>query len=167
MSIPHPERRAKPTMSDVVTRDFTVAVFVVHQQRVLLHLHRKLQLWLPPGGHIDPNELPDEAALREVMEEAGIAVRLLDEGDGPIDRPGQPRRLVRPAGIQLESISEHHEHIDLVYFAVPSTDADEIIVSDGMIWMDLDTIREDPDVTEEIVDWSERAITSVAKLASW
>lgn len=147
-------------MSDLVTRDFTTAVFVVHRRRVLLHLHRKLQLWLPPGGHIDPNELPDDGAIREVMEEAGIRVRLLDDGDGPIDRPGQPRRLVRPAGIQLESIQKDHEHIDLIYFAVPGADADldEIAVSEGMIWMDLDAIRENPEVTEEIVDWAERAI---------
>ena len=44
-----------------LTREFTVAVFVVHDDRVLLHFHRKLSLWLPPGGHIEPNELPDEA----------------------------------------------------------------------------------------------------------
>src|SRR6188472_2873662 len=43
------------------TRDFTVAVFVVHVGRVILHRHRKLGIWLPPGGHIEPNELPDEA----------------------------------------------------------------------------------------------------------
>jgi hypothetical protein len=45
------------------TRDFTVAVFVVHQGRVLLHFHEKLRRWLPPGGHIEPNELPDDAAF--------------------------------------------------------------------------------------------------------
>ena len=41
-------------MSDVVAwcviREFTVAVFVIHDGQVLLHWHRKLQRWLPPGG---------------------------------------------------------------------------------------------------------------------
>ena len=60
-----------------VTRDFTVAVFVVDRGRILLHEHRKLGRWLPPGGHIEPNELPDVAAQREVDEEAGIAIRLV------------------------------------------------------------------------------------------
>jgi hypothetical protein len=32
------------------TRDFTVAVLVVHDGKVLLHWHRKLGRWLPPGG---------------------------------------------------------------------------------------------------------------------
>jgi 8-oxo-dGTP pyrophosphatase MutT (NUDIX family) len=57
-------------MTPAISRDFTVAVFVVHAGRVLLHPHVKSGLWLPPGGHIEPNELPDEAALREVEEEA-------------------------------------------------------------------------------------------------
>ena len=60
-----------------VLRHFTVAVFVVHEGRVLLHYHRKLGKWLPPGGHIEQNELPDEAAVREVVEETGIRARLV------------------------------------------------------------------------------------------
>ena len=150
------------TESQTVSRDFTVAVFVVHDNRVLLHLHKKLNLWLPPGGHIDPNELPDEAALREVMEEAGIAIRLVQEGEPPIDRRGQPRQLTRPIGIQLESISPNHEHIDLIYFAKLVDEDSEFAVSEGMVWLGLDEIRSRPDITEEIVDWSERAVAFVA-----
>jgi 8-oxo-dGTP pyrophosphatase MutT (NUDIX family) len=146
------------TEANVTTRDFTVAVFVVHDNRVLLHLHRKLNLWLPPGGHIEPNELPDEAALREVMEEAGIEIRLLQDGDPPIDRPGQPRQLIRPIGIQLESITPGHEHIDLIYFAVPIETDSKSTVTDGMTWLSLEDIRSRSDITEEILDWSTRAI---------
>ena len=78
--------------------------------------HRKLELWLPPGGHVDPNELPDEAAVREVLEETGIRVELVGERGVGVE---YPRQLVRPAGIQLESIAEGHEHVDLIYFARP------------------------------------------------
>src|SRR5258708_19203529 len=84
-----------------LTRDFTVATFVVRDETVLLLWHRKLQMWLPPGGHIEPNELPDEAAVREVAEEAGIEVELVGERGVGVERPVQ---LVRPAGIQLETI---------------------------------------------------------------
>ena len=99
-----------------VTRDFAVATFVVHERRVLLLHHAKLAKWLPPGGHIEPNELPDEAAIREVWEEAGIQVRLVGETALEVERP---RQLIIPRGVQLESISPGHEHIDFVYFAVP------------------------------------------------
>jgi 8-oxo-dGTP pyrophosphatase MutT (NUDIX family) len=99
------------------TRDFCVAVFVVHAGRVLLHYHRKLGRWLPPGGHIEPNELPDEAAVREVWEETDVGISLRDDRGIDVAGPGEPRQLCRPAGIQLEDIAPGHQHIDLVYFA--------------------------------------------------
>lgn len=98
-------------------RHFTVAVFVVWEGSVLLHRHRKLGIWLPPGGHIEPGELPDEAAAREVLEETGIKVELFGEKREDIEDPVQ---LHRPAGVQLERIGPEHEHIDLIYFARPT-----------------------------------------------
>lgn len=98
------------------TRDLAVSVFVVWRDRVLLHRHGKLGIWLPPGGHVEPGELPDEAAVREVREEAGVGVELV--GEPPIHAPG-PRQLARPRGVQLERIAQGHEHIDLVYLARP------------------------------------------------
>jgi ADP-ribose pyrophosphatase YjhB (NUDIX family) len=111
-----------PVAPGDVLRHFTVAVFVVHAGRVLLHFHRKLGRWLPPGGHIEANELPDDAALREVLEETGVRARLLGGRGLPID---DPRQLVLPAGIQVERIETGHEHIDLVYFACPA-DPDDV-----------------------------------------
>ena len=54
------------------TRDFTATAFVVWQGKVLLHKHKKLGEWFPCGGHIEKDELPDEAAVREVAESAGV-----------------------------------------------------------------------------------------------
>lgn len=95
------------------SRDFTATTFVVDAQRTLLLWHNKMGAWLPPGGHIDAGELPDEAALREVREETGLIVELLG-GERQMDNV---RVLHQPACILLEDISEGHQHIDLVYFA--------------------------------------------------
>jgi 8-oxo-dGTP pyrophosphatase MutT (NUDIX family) len=103
----------------VITRDFTVAIFVVWQNRVLLHQHKKIGKLLPPGGHIEPNELPDKAALRETLEETGLRVELIGELAPQSLEPSSPLPLVRPRGVQLEFISPGHEHIDLIYFARP------------------------------------------------
>ena len=54
--------------------DFTVAVFVVDADRVLLVHHRRLCKWLPVGGHIELDEDPEAAALRDVLEESGLDV---------------------------------------------------------------------------------------------
>jgi 8-oxo-dGTP pyrophosphatase MutT (NUDIX family) len=145
-------------MSDRPSRDFTVAVFVVCQGMVVLHRHRKLGLWLPPGGHIEQDELPDEAALREVTEEAGIAIELVGDRGLDSDYPGQPVQLVRPEGIQLEQIGPDHQHIDLIYFAMPVGAGVSLpALSGGMRWIgaeDLDGIE----LTDEVRDWCLKAI---------
>ena len=51
--------------------DFTVAIFVVHEEKILIIHHRKLNKWLPLGGHIELDEDPEIAALREAKEESG------------------------------------------------------------------------------------------------
>ena len=46
--------------------DFTAEVFVVYKGRVLLRKHDKYKMWLSVGGHIEPDEDPNQAAVREV-----------------------------------------------------------------------------------------------------
>lgn len=55
----------------------TVAGVLFHQGKVLLVKHKKLQIWLAPGGHIEANEMPHQAAEREFWEETGVKVRAI------------------------------------------------------------------------------------------
>jgi 8-oxo-dGTP pyrophosphatase MutT (NUDIX family) len=145
-----------------LTRDFTVATFVVNAGRVLLLRHRKLGMWLPPGGHVEPNELPDEAAIREVAEEAGVAVELVGERGLPVERP---RQLVRPAGIQLEDITPGHQHVDLIYFARPLDPAQAEAVgnseSESVGWYRLDELAA-LGVNHEVQLWCRRAAEAIS-----
>jgi 8-oxo-dGTP pyrophosphatase MutT (NUDIX family) len=145
---------------DDPSRDFTVAVFVVHDHRVLLHYHQKLGRWLPPGGHIDPNELPDEAAAREVFEETGVLATLIGAPALAIDDPSLPRQLTQPAGIQLEDISPGHQHIDFVYFASgsPAEPRQGVGWHGPADWAALE-------LTAEVAAWCDLANRSVSGLA--
>lgn len=56
----------------------TSSAFVVSTRGVILHLHRRLGIWVQPGGHVDAGETPERAALRETQEETGLIARHLN-----------------------------------------------------------------------------------------
>ena len=99
--------------------DFTVAIFVVAERKVLLVHHRKLDKWLPLGGHIELDEDPEQAALREAREESGLEVELVGER-APTTEEGT-RALITPRFLDIHRITNTHEHIGLIYWARPKT----------------------------------------------
>ena len=102
--------------------DFTVAIFVVHDGKVLLIHHRQLDRWLPLGGHIELDEDPEQAALREAKEESGLDVELLGERP-PTTSPGT-RALLAPRFLDIHRITATHEHIGMIYWARPRRGGD-------------------------------------------
>ena len=97
--------------------DFTVAIFVVSKGKVLLVHHRNLNKWLPLGGHIELDEDPEAAALREAKEESGLEVELLGERP-PTTEPGT-RALIAPRFLDIHRINDTHNHIGMMYLARP------------------------------------------------
>ena len=97
-----------------MTRDFAATTFVVEAGKTLLLWHQKLQAWLPPGGHLEPNELPESAAVREVREETGLEARIL----GARQMLGEVPVLIEPVCTLLEEIGPSHQHIDFIFFAL-------------------------------------------------
>ena len=130
-------------------RHFTVSVYVVHNNRVLLHKHKRAKILLPVGGHIEQNELPEEAAIREVWEEAGIIIELydLDSLKGQNVDTEREKILINPAHTIWGEIEKGHEHIDFVFYAKSISEKlkpgeDE---SDTLEWYsesELESIRE-------------------------
>lgn len=101
-------------------KQFTASGFVLTRNRkVLLVEHRKLKVWLYPGGHVEPNETPDEAVIREVYEETGITAGILGTLDTPLSDPvADVRPLHTPYRVLCERINdklEPHYHIDMIY----------------------------------------------------
>jgi 8-oxo-dGTP diphosphatase len=98
-------------------KHFTVTGFVVHGDKTLLLWHPYMRAWVPPGGHIEPDEDPQEAVLREIREETGLEVCPF-----PVEQPlslEYPRQIPAPVVIQIEDSfepGEKHQHVDLIYF---------------------------------------------------
>lgn len=97
--------------------DFTVEVFIVYKNRVLLRKHDKYKKWLSVGGHIELNEDPNEAAIREVKEEIGLDV-ILDNSLREFKQKDETKELIPPYFLNRNRISKTHEHITLIYFAI-------------------------------------------------
>ncbi|WP_323172003.1 NUDIX domain-containing protein [Natrialba sp. PRR66] len=109
-----------------ITRHFTATVYVVNDGATALHEHEHVGKTIPPTGHVDRDELPHKAGLREVREETGLDPTLPDDTRS-VDTPGG-RVLPQPRHQMLYDINVHdgtvgHQHIDHVYYAtVPDRD---------------------------------------------
>ena len=103
------------------TRHVTATTYIVNNGATALHEHERLGIRLPPGGHVDRDELPHEAALREVREETGLDAELVAT-ESPVTGPNT-RGLPEPAHLMLHDINVHedgsvgHQHIDHLYYA--------------------------------------------------
>ena len=90
-----------------------VAAFIFNADKVLLIHHNKLNLWLPVGGHIDENETPDAAVLREAREEVGMDVEIIQTDDTPFCG-NMKEKLCVPFHVSVHSVGDH-DHCCLNY----------------------------------------------------
>lgn len=104
-------------------KEYCASVFVINpiNKKILLVHHKKYNKWVQPGGHIEDNETPEEAALREVYEETGVKVKLLG---GRFPREDD---FIKPLGIQRNRNLKGIVHIDFIYPAVPVNKIETII----------------------------------------
>jgi 8-oxo-dGTP pyrophosphatase MutT (NUDIX family) len=128
-----------------VARHFTVTGFVSCEGRTALHWHR-LGFWLPPGGHVEFDEDPVQAMLREVREETGLDVELLA-------RPtpfayADPPQVPAPETIAVYDIPKDsvlavpHQHIDFIYFTRPKTSGLPALPAElGWRWVTAEELR--------------------------
>jgi ADP-ribose pyrophosphatase YjhB (NUDIX family) len=103
----------------MIQKHFTATGIVFNNRdEVLLIKHKKLHVWLPPGGHIENNELPDETVIREIYEETGVRATIVSSQRN-LDLLNDPNceELATPFLVLLEDIKGDgsHMHIDLIY----------------------------------------------------
>jgi ADP-ribose pyrophosphatase YjhB (NUDIX family) len=124
-------------------RHFTVTGFVVYGDKTLLLWHPVVQGWVPPGGHVEANEDPQEAVLREIREETGLAASFV---------PGEPRlgieyprEVAAPVTVLVErsfEAGQPHEHIDFIYFCALPGEPPPLLVDDNhLTWVSEGQLR--------------------------
>lgn len=102
-----------------IEKHFTASALVINKaNRVLLVNHKKLGVWLYPGGHVEINETPDETLVREVKEETGLDVTIISNKDESLANIETGVSVLhQPYAILCEKIRSNpeHYHVDLVY----------------------------------------------------
>jgi 8-oxo-dGTP pyrophosphatase MutT (NUDIX family) len=98
-------RLAEPCDEHADPTHVTASGIVVGSRGTVLHLHKRLGIWMQPGGHIDAGETPDVAARREATEELGLAVH--HPAAGPL--------LIH---LDVHEAALGHTHLDLRYLLV-------------------------------------------------
>ena len=90
----------------------TACIINPQDEKILFIHHKKLNKWLFVGGHIEPNEDPESAVIREAKEETNLDIDLLGER--------YPRKddFITPFALQRNIVKENHIHMDLFYVAI-------------------------------------------------
>ncbi len=158
-------------------RHFTATAFVIDsRKRVLLLWHKRLERWMPPGGHVDADETPEDAAKRECKEETNLDVEIV--GDAQPDlfakNPHEGRMLTKPIALLMENIPESkernepaHQHMDFLYLARPLNEdqAKELAPDEsaGMKWFtkdDIEKLDERAEIFSNVKEYALRALES-------
>lgn len=99
----------------------TASAVVVAAGHILMVHHKRIGAWLPPGGHPHGGELPHQTAVRETLEETGVAVKVVSE-PLPESSDSQAFFLPQPLCTHLVYANEKGSslyHLDVAYLCQP------------------------------------------------
>ncbi len=130
------------TFDDVLTRDnifghFSASAFVVNKERnkMLVVYHIINDGWIYPGGHADGEDNLLSVAVREVEEETGLKVKVLDENIYAIQSAPVKGHIKRGKYVSA------HLHLDVVYIMEADNKLPLIYKEDeskGVKWISFD-----------------------------
>lgn len=112
-------------MESSLEKHFAASGFVINREntKMLMVYHKKLNTWVIPGGHLEPNEYPADGALREIFEETGIKAAVIDSSESSFEGNEKESKIATPYVMLSEFIPEKndkpaHIHMDFVYLCI-------------------------------------------------
>ena len=143
--------------------DLTVCACIVRNGKILLVHHSKLDLWLFPGGHIEKDETPDEAVLREAKEEIGMDVDMIKNFREKVK--GEIEVLATPFYVNLHSVGDHN-HVGFFYLC--KAKGDEVKInheSKGFRWCSGEEL-DDGSINDDVRKIGKLAISLDKKIST-
>ncbi len=148
--------------------DFTVEVFIVHKNKVLLRRHDKYKIWLGVGGHIELDEDPNQTAIREIKEEVGLNIKLANKLTLYKYVTKNYKELIAPKFLNRHRINKIHEHVTSVYFATSKTNK---VITGGRDkstewkWFSLNELNKNSyGIKKDIIFYAKQALADIAKI---
>ncbi len=152
-----------PHINDLI--DFTVEVFIVHKNKVLLRKHDKYGIWLGIGGHVEPHEDPNQAIIREAKEEVGLDIELDRALFPETFKTINYQELVPPYFLNRHNINSTHEHVTMTYFATvknPKIKEGGKEKSGEIKWFNIDELKK-IGLSPGIKFYAEKALRTLSK----
>ncbi len=129
--------------------EHVATAIIVEDNKMLLVHHKKLNLWLPPGGHIEEGELPSECVVREVKEETGLDVETINKA--PTTVSDHAMQFPSADWTQLEDIQGTHCHYDFIYRCkVNGGKLQKSHESNDLRFFGIEEVMQLPDTTREV-----------------
>lgn len=142
--------------------DFCVETYIVYDNKVLLRKHDKHKIWLSVGGHIELDEDPIQAAVREVKEEVGLDVKIVSTRPPTTKSKKNFTPLFPPEFMYRHPIGKTHNHVGLVYFATSNTNKlvlSTTEVADDCKWFTLEELDDESfGIGEDIIIYAKAAL---------
>lgn len=141
--------------------DMTVSAYIVRKEdsvwKCMVHFHKKMEVLMQIGGHIELDETPWQAMAHELEEESGYTLDQLELLQYSVDRVREDGNISHPIPFTMNThnVGDQHYHSDLCYGFIASelqpeqTRADE---SDDIRWLTIEQLKIAADSGEALMD---------------
>lgn len=138
-------------MAEINWKDkcWVTTIYLIRDNKVLLTWNKRLQTWIPVGGHIELGETPEEAIKREVLEETGFEFEFTPK---PHKQNNGSLKVLKPHRMQIEDIPNHSTHINTIFIGrcLSSFDKSETDENEKLKWFSQDEILSDSVMLESV-----------------